>query len=74
MKAGQTQRPRVERIGRPGDGAVKVTLPDGRVDWYRSSAEPCAMHVGGVSFPAALAALVRQDAEGSVVAQEAVSP
>jgi len=73
MKAGQTQRPRVERIGTPRDGAVKVTLPDGRVDWYRSSAEPCVMQVNGVSFPCALAALVRQDTGGSVVGKGAVS-
>jgi hypothetical protein len=62
----------VERIGEPGDGAVKVTLPDGRVDWYRSSAAPCAVEVGGVSFPNALAALVRLDSQGQVMAKEAV--
>lgn len=72
MKAGQTQHPQVERIGEPGDGAVKVTLPDGRVDWYRSSAAHCAMEVGGVSFPNALAALVRLDSQGQVMAKEAV--
>ena len=74
MKAGQTQRPRVERIGEAGDGAVKLTLPDGRVDWYRSSAEPCAMEIGGVSTPRALAALVRFDPQGHVMAKEAVNP
>lgn len=72
MKAGHTQRPRVEQLGEPGDGAVKVTLPDGRVDWYRSSAAPCAMEVGGVSFHDALAALVRLDSQGNVVAKDAV--
>ena len=73
MKAGQTQRPQVERIGKPSDGAVKVTLPDGRVDWYRSSAEPCDFELNGMSFHA-LAALLRQDDEGHIMAQENVKP
>ena len=74
MKAGQTQRPRVERMGEPGDGAVKVTLPDGRVDWYRASSEPGDFELNGVSFQHSLAALVRLDPQGNVVAKEAVNP
>ena len=70
---GETGLPQVEPIaGAPG-GCVKVTLPDGRVDLHYSASEPCKFELGGSRFHA-LAALVRLDAQGHIVAKEAVKP
>ena len=70
---GETGLPKVEPIaGAPG-GSVKVTLPDGRVDLHYSASERREFELGGSRFHA-LAALVRLDAKGSVVAKEAIRP
>ena len=71
MRAGQTERPKVERLGEPGSGAIKVTLSDGRVDLYRSASKRCEFELNGSPFHA-LAALVRLDIQGHVVATGAV--
>ena len=73
LRPGQSTPPTAERIGDPQDGALKVTLPDGRVDLYRSTSERCHFELGGVPFYA-LAALVRLDAQGHVAAKAAVEP
>jgi len=69
LRAGEAQLPRVERIGDPDNGAVKVTLPDGRVDYYRSNAAACGFELNGQQFHA-LAALVRVDAKGRVATKD----
>ena len=70
---GETALPRVEPIAGAPEGSVKVDLPDGRVDLYYSDSEPCEFELGGSRFHA-LAALVRLDAQGHIVAKEAVKP
>ncbi len=65
MRAGDDRLPKVEVIGQPASGGVKVTLPDGRVDVYCSPAAKGVHRAGDVEFDG-LAALVRLDSDGQL--------
>ncbi len=71
QKKGQNNHPKVERIGDPKDGTIRVTFADGRYDLYCSPASPGKHTFGEVSFDG-IAALVRFDKNGKVRVSEVV--
>ena len=73
QKAGETEQPKVEPLDGLPPGAAKVTLSDGRVDLYYSTSEPCEFELAGSRFHS-LAALVRLNTQGHIVAKQAIKP
>jgi hypothetical protein len=71
LRPGQTALPQVEPLGRPGSGAMRTILPDGRVDVYCSPAGAGQHQAGDLAFDG-LAALVRLDKSGRPLAWSVV--
>jgi len=66
MKAGQAGLPKVESLGTPGDGWIRIRLPDGREDIYCSSAQTGHQQLEAISFTGD-AALIRRDSDGKLL-------
>jgi hypothetical protein len=65
MKAGQTKTAKVEAMGEPGSGWLKITLPDGSIDIYSSMENAGRYQCGSIVFEG-LALLLRLDKSGNL--------
>ena len=66
MKADKTGLPKVESLGTPGNGWIRIIFPDGRKDIYCSSAQTGHQQLEDISFTGA-AALIRRDSNGKLL-------
>ena len=73
LREGEWALPKVERLGDPANGALRVALPDGRADLYAAHPRAGRYRLGDLEFDG-LAALVRMDTRGRVAAREIVRP
>jgi hypothetical protein len=71
LRAGETALPVVEALGERGSGAVKITLPDGRVDIYCSPAAAGPHVAEQLSFDG-LAALLRLGKDGAPLFRQVI--
>ncbi len=58
--------PRVESLGVPGDGWIRITLPNGREDIYCSPLEAGYQQLENIAFTGD-ATLIRHDSDGTLL-------
>ena len=66
MKAYEAALPRVESLGVPGDGWIRITLPNGREDIYCSPLEAGYQQLENIAFTGD-ATLIRHDSDGTLL-------
>ena len=66
MKPNEAASLKVESLGTPGDGWIRITFPDGREDTYCSSAVVGPRQLGDITFIGD-AALIRRDSDGTLL-------
>ena len=66
MKTYEAALPRVESLGVPGDGWIRITLPNGREDTYCSPLEAGYQQLENIAFTGD-AALIRHDSDGTLL-------
>ena len=66
MKANEASSLKVESLGAPADGWIRIILPDGREDIYCSSAQTGHQQLENIAF-AGEAALIRRGSDGTLL-------
>lgn len=66
MKAYEAALPRVESLGVPGDGWIRITLPNGREDIYCSPVQAGHQQLENIAFTGE-AALIRRDSDKTLL-------
>ena len=66
LKVNEATSLKVEAVGVPSDGWIRIRLPDGREDIYCSPARTGPQHLGKIAFTGE-AALIRRDSDGTLL-------